>query len=103
MDWAKAQGATLVVALDCGITAVDEARYAKSLGLDLVICDHHKPGPALPDAYAVLDPKRDDCTYPFDELSGCGIGFKLVQAVLKVLGPDTKVGKRRSVFAFSPP
>ncbi len=90
LDWAKAQGATLVVALDCGITAIDEARYAKSLGLDLVICDHHKPGPALPDAYAVLDPKRDDCTYPFDELSGCGIGFKLVQAVLAETGksPD---------------
>lgn len=86
LDWAKAQGAGLVVALDCGITAHDEARYARQIGLDLIICDHHKVGDTIPDAYAVLDPKRPDCTYPFDELSGCGIGFKLVQAVLQVLG-----------------
>ncbi len=86
LDWAKAQGAGLVVALDCGITAHDEARYARQIGLDLVICDHHKVGDTIPDAYAVLDPKRPDCSYPFKELSGCGIGFKLVQAVLHELG-----------------
>ena len=82
MDIAAERGAALVIALDCGVTAVEEAAYAKSLGLDLVICDHHKPAETLPDAVAVLDPKRDDCGYPFKELSGCGIGFKVIQAVL---------------------
>src|SRR5690606_2000299 len=86
LDHAKALGAALVVALDCGITAVDEAEYAKAQGLDLVICDHHEPGPTLPAAVAVLDPKRPDCPYPFDGLSGCGVGFKLVQATLHRLG-----------------
>ncbi len=86
LDWAKAQGAGLVVALDCGITAHDEALYARQIGLDLVICDHHKVGDTIPDAFAVLDPKRPDCAYPFKELSGCGIGFKLVQAVLQAMG-----------------
>jgi single-stranded-DNA-specific exonuclease len=86
LDHARDLGATLVVALDCGITAVDEAAYAREIGLDLVICDHHEPGPALPEAVAVLDPKRPDCPYPFDGLSGCGVGFKLVQATLAKLG-----------------
>lgn len=86
LDVAVARGATLVVALDCGITANAEADYARSVGLDLVICDHHTAGPVLPDAVAVLDPKRPDCDYPFDGLSGCGVGFKLIQAVLTTLG-----------------
>jgi single-stranded-DNA-specific exonuclease len=86
LDRAAAIGAKLVVALDCGVTAVQEADYARSIGLDLVVCDHHEPGPILPDAFAVLDPKRRDCTYPFDGLSGCGVGFKLVQGTLSVLG-----------------
>ncbi len=86
IDHAVAAGATLIVALDCGVTAVAEADYARSKGLDLVICDHHEPGPTLPDALAVLDPKRPDCPYPFDGLSGCGVGFKLVQATLHTLG-----------------
>ncbi len=86
LDVAVERGATLVVALDCGITANAEADYARSVGLDLVICDHHTAGPVLPDAVAVLDPKRPDCDYPFDGLSGCGVGFKLIQAVLTVLG-----------------
>ncbi len=86
LDWARAQGATLVVALDCGVTAIAEALYARQIGLDLVICDHHKVDGPIPDAYAVLDPKRPDCPYPFKELSGCGIGYKLVQAVLTVMG-----------------
>lgn len=81
-DYALEVGASLVVALDCGITAIDEAAYARSKGLDLIICDHHIPKETLPDAVAVLDPKRPDCPYPFKELSGCGIGFKLIQAVL---------------------
>ncbi len=86
IDVAVTRGATLVVALDCGITAVDEAAYAKAQGVDLVICDHHTPGDVLPDAAAVLDPKRLDCDYPFDGLSGCGVGFKLIQAVIGELG-----------------
>jgi len=86
LDRAVELGASLVVALDCGVTAVAEAEYARAVGLDLVICDHHEPGAKLPDALAVLDPKRPDCDYPFDGLSGCGVGFKLVQATLTVLG-----------------
>lgn len=82
IDEAVARKATLIIALDCGITAVDEAAYAKAKGLDLIVCDHHKPSEVLPDAVAVLDPKRDDCPYPFKELSGCGIGYKVIQAVL---------------------
>lgn len=85
IDYAKNCGATLIVALDCGITAHEPAHYAKSLGLDLIICDHHTAGDTLPEAVAVLDPKRPDCHYPFDELSGCGVGFKLVQATLRRL------------------
>ncbi len=83
MDVARERGASLVIALDCGVTAVEEAAYAREIGLDLIICDHHKPADILPDAVAVLDPKRDTCPYPFKELSGCGIGFKVIQAVLQ--------------------
>ena len=86
LDVAVQRGASLVVALDCGITANAEADYARSVGLDLVICDHHTAGPEIPNAVAVLDPKRPDCDYPFDGLSGCGVGFKLIQAVLVTLG-----------------
>ena len=86
LDVAVERGAALVVALDCGITANAEADYARQVGLDLVICDHHTAGDQIPDAVAVLDPKRPDCTYPFDGLSGCGVGFKLIQAVLQTLG-----------------
>jgi single-stranded-DNA-specific exonuclease len=86
IDAAAERGAGLIIALDCGITAHAEAEYARSKGLDLIICDHHKPKDTLPAATAVLNPKRDDCEYPFDELSGCGVGFKLVQATLDRLG-----------------
>lgn len=86
LDQARGRGATLVVALDCGVTAVEEAAYARSIGLELVICDHHKPADALPDVAALLDPKQPGCAYPFKELSGCGLGFKLVQAVLQRQG-----------------
>ncbi|WP_416867620.1 MAG: single-stranded-DNA-specific exonuclease RecJ [Imperialibacter sp.] len=78
--WAAEQGFTLVIALDCGIKAVSKVELANSLGVDFIICDHHLPGPELPKAFAVLDPKRLDCDYPFDGLSGCGVGFKLMQA-----------------------
>ena len=86
IDVAASRGTTLIVALDCGITAVDAAAYARSVGIDLVICDHHTAGDVLPDAAAVLDPKRPDCDYPFKGLSGCGVGFKLIQGVLAELG-----------------
>ncbi len=80
LDWAAENGYTLVITLDCGIKAVDKVEYAASKGIDVIVCDHHLPGDRLPAAVAVLDPKREDCTYPFDDLSGCGVGFKLVQA-----------------------
>lgn len=88
LDIAAGRGATLVVALDCGITAHEAAAYAREIGLDLVIADHHKPDDRIPDAYAVLDPKKESCRYPFKELTGCGLGVKLAQAVLVQLGRD---------------
>ncbi len=80
IDWAKENKYSLIIALDCGIKSIDKVAYAKELGIDFIICDHHRPGVELPDAVAVLDPKRNDCDYPYKELSGCGIGFKLIQA-----------------------
>ena len=80
IEWAVEHGFSLIIALDCGIKAYKNASLAKDQGIDLIICDHHLPGDTLPDAYAILDPKRRDCTYPFDGLSGCGVGFKLLQA-----------------------
>lgn len=80
IDYAAANGFTLIIALDCGIKSVDKIAYANTLGVDFIICDHHLPGPELPEAVAVLDPKRADCEYPYKELSGAGIGFKLIQA-----------------------
>lgn len=80
IDHAKAKGITLIIALDCGIKSNDKIEYANTLGIDFIICDHHLPGDVLPAATAILDPKRLDCPYPFKELAGCGIGFKLAQA-----------------------
>ena len=80
IDYANENGFSLIIALDCGIKSVDKVDYANSLGIDFIICDHHLPGDELPKAIAVLDPKRSDCDYPFKELAGCGIGFKLAQA-----------------------
>ncbi len=80
IDFAKANNFSLIIALDCGIKAIDKIDYANTLGVDFIICDHHLPGDSVPAAVAVLDPKQKDCHYPYDELSGCGIGFKLVQA-----------------------
>ena len=80
IDTAKEKGCTLVIALDCGIKAVDKIEYAKEKGIDFIICDHHTPGDEIPKAVAVLNMKRKDCPYPFKELSGCGVGFKLAQA-----------------------
>ncbi len=80
VDYAHGQGVKLIVVLDCGIKAVDEIAYAKSLGIDFIICDHHVPDDALPPAVAILNAKRRDATYPYHELSGCGVGFKFMQA-----------------------
>jgi len=80
IDYAAQNGFKLIIALDCGIKAVEKVKYASSLGVDFVICDHHTPDAVLPPAVAVLDPKRDDCNYPYKHLSGCGVGFKLMQA-----------------------
>ncbi|MEC5158556.1 single-stranded-DNA-specific exonuclease [Chryseobacterium sp. MP_3.2] len=81
IDFAKKNGFSLIIALDCGIKALDKIDYAKSLDVDFIICDHHLPGEKIPEAVAVLDPKRIDCRYPFKELSGCGVGFKLCQGL----------------------
>jgi single-stranded-DNA-specific exonuclease len=80
IDYAADNHVSLIIALDCGIKAVEKISYAKSKGIDFIICDHHTPGEKLPDAAAVLDPKRSNCPYPYKELSGCGVGFKLLQA-----------------------
>ena len=90
IDYAKSAGITLIIALDCGIRSIDKIEYAKSLGIDFIICDHHLPGDSIPNAVAVLDPKRNDCDYPFKELAGCGIGLKLAQAYAQVCGLDER-------------
>jgi single-stranded-DNA-specific exonuclease len=81
IDFADDNGMSLIIALDCGIKSIDHVGYAKERNIDFIICDHHRPGSTLPNAVAVLDPKREDCSYPYDELCGCGIGFKLIQAL----------------------
>ena len=80
IDWASDNGFSLLITLDCGIKAIEKVAYARGKGIDVIICDHHLPEESLPEAVAVLDPKREDCHYPFDDLCGCGVGFKLVQA-----------------------
>ena len=84
IDYASAGNCRLIIALDCGIKASDRVRYARSKGIDVIICDHHLPGSEIPDATAVLDPKQPGCNYPYKELSGCGVGFKLMQAYCQV-------------------
>ncbi len=81
IDYAADNDISLIIALDCGIKAIEKVAYAREKGVDFVICDHHRPGSEIPDAVAVLDPKREDCNYPYDELCGCGVGFKLIQAI----------------------
>ncbi|ANW96565.1 single-stranded-DNA-specific exonuclease RecJ [Wenyingzhuangia fucanilytica] len=85
IDFADDNEITLIIALDCGIKAIDKVAYAKEKNIDFIICDHHRPGDTVPDAVAVLDPKQVDCHYPYDELSGCGVGFKLIQAIAETL------------------
>ncbi len=85
---ASENGFSLIIALDCGIKAMDKVKLASELGVDFIICDHHTPGDELPPAVAVLDSKRKDCNYPYKELSGCGVGFKLIQAYAKFAGME---------------
>jgi single-stranded-DNA-specific exonuclease len=91
IEWAAENGFSLIIALDCGIKSIDRVAEAAALGIDFIICDHHRPGADIPDAVAVLDPKRADCQYPYKELTGCGVGFKLLQAFCQVRGiaPET--------------
>ena len=81
IDFAHDNDFSLIIALDCGIKAIEKVAYASEKNIDFIICDHHKPGPEIPKAIAVLNAKREDCNYPFDELCGCGVGFKLIQAL----------------------
>ena len=83
LDWASDNNVDLVITLDCGIKAIDKVEYARGKGIEVIICDHHLPEDVLPKAVAVLDPKREDCHYPFDDLCGCGVGFKLAQAYVQ--------------------
>ena len=80
IEYAEQNGISLIIAMDCGIKAIEKVALAKTKGIDFIICDHHLPGNALPNAVAILNPKREDCNYPFDELCGCGVSFKLIQA-----------------------
>jgi len=86
IDYAEDNDMSLIIALDCGIKAIDKVNYAKEKGIDFIICDHHRPGNEIPNAVAVLDPKREDCDYPYKELCGCGVGFKLIQALAVTKG-----------------
>ncbi|MCH7680755.1 single-stranded-DNA-specific exonuclease RecJ [candidate division KSB1 bacterium] len=88
MVFAKENGLDLIITVDCGITAVDEVKLANEFGIDVIICDHHQPAQDLPPAMAILNPKREDCTYPFKELAGVGVAFKLLQALQRHLALD---------------
>ncbi|HLN20493.1 MAG TPA: single-stranded-DNA-specific exonuclease RecJ [Bacteroidales bacterium] len=102
LDFACQKNCRLVITLDCGIKAVEKVRYARSKGLDVIICDHHYPGEEIPKALAVLDPKQPGCNYPYKELSGCGVGFKLVHAFSRIHGiPFEKIAQYLDLVAVS--
>ncbi len=102
IDFAKENGFSLIIALDCGIKASDKIDYANERQIDFIICDHHLPGDEIPDAYAVLDPKRKDCRYPYKELSGCGVGFKLCQGLNTIYKiPDSELYDLTDLLAIS--
>jgi single-stranded-DNA-specific exonuclease len=86
IDFACKSNCKLLITLDCGIKAIEKIRYARSKGIDVIVCDHHYPGEEIPKALAVLDPKQPGCSYPYKELSGCGVGFKLIHAYSKIMG-----------------
>ena len=85
IDYAKETGCTLIISLDCGIKSTDLIAYAKTLGIDFIVCDHHLPDPIIPPAVAILNPKQIDCPYPYKELCGCGVGIKLMMALAQKL------------------
>ncbi|MDC1327615.1 single-stranded-DNA-specific exonuclease RecJ, partial [Ulvibacter sp.] len=94
IDFAADNEFSLIIALDCGIKAIEKVTYASKKGIDFIICDHHRPGPEIPQAVAVLDPKRSDCEYPFKDLCGCGVGFKLIHALSQhKQDPDDRIKK----------
>lgn len=102
IDFAKQNGFSLIIALDCGIKALDKVEYATNLDVDFIICDHHLPGEEIPAAVAVLDPKRVDCRYPFKELSGCGVGFKLCQGLNTIYKiPEAELFELTDLLAIS--
>lgn len=101
IEWARDNGFSLIVSLDCGIKAMDMVRLAKTYGIDFIVCDHHVPGSAVPDAVAVLDPKQEDCSYPFKELSGCGLGFKFMQAYARRHRDEEEVYRYLDLVAVS--
>lgn len=91
IEHGKRAGITLLIAVDCGITALSQVEYARSLGIDVIICDHHEPGEEIPNALAVLDPLKKNCHYPFKNLCGCGVGFKFIQAIAQRRGDEESV------------
>jgi len=102
LDYAYQNNCKVVITLDCGIKAVEKVKYARSKGLDVIICDHHYPGDEIPKALAVLDPKQQSCSYPYKELSGCGVGFKLIQAYSRVHGiPFSNIAHYLDLVAVS--
>nr|PZN48357.1 MAG: single-stranded-DNA-specific exonuclease RecJ [Bacteroidota bacterium] len=101
IEWARNNGFSLIVALDCGIKAMDMVGLAKEYGIEFIICDHHVPGSVVPEAIAVLDPKQEDCSYPFKELSGCGLGFKLMQAYARRYRDEQEVFRYLDLVAVS--
>jgi len=101
IDRLAARGVSLIITIDCGITAVEQAHYAQSLGIDVVICDHHEAGDELPAAYAVLDPIKPGCSYPFKFLSGCGVGFKLMQGIASRTGDVDTIYKYLDFVAMA--
>ncbi len=101
IDQANEAGVKLMVAIDCGITAVEQVEYARSIGIEVIICDHHEPGDTIPNAVAVLDPLKPDSQYPFKFLCGCGVGFKLVQAIARTIGDETSVTKYLDFVAIA--
>lgn len=102
IDYAKENNFSLIIALDCGIKAIEKVKYASERGIDFIICDHHLPGDTIPDAVAVLDAKRTDCEYPFKGLSGCGVGFKLIQAISERRGiPFNEIEKYLDLVVIS--
>jgi single-stranded-DNA-specific exonuclease len=102
LDFAYQNNCKVVITLDCGIKAVEKVKYARTKGLDVIICDHHYPGDEIPKALAVLDPKQPSCSYPYKELSGCGVGFKLIHAYSRVHGiPFSKISHYLDLVAVS--